>query len=139
MNSAPPSLACRRSSPGISRRHGTHHVAHRFNSTTHPRKSASDAACPSPSTKPRSGSRLDSDKSMTAIDQAFRGSGDAPVDRLLRIEIVRGAVVLVVHCMETARRVGRPLVVIESMLLIEQLLLNPLQQRMLLAAGDAPG
>ena len=42
--SAPPSLACRASSAGISLRQGTHQVAHRFSSTVRPRQSASDFA-----------------------------------------------------------------------------------------------
>src|SRR5436853_7465240 len=38
---SPPSFSCSASSAGISLRHGTHQVAHRFNRTVRPRKSAS--------------------------------------------------------------------------------------------------
>src|SRR6201747_1156342 len=50
-----PSLPSRLSSAGISLRHGTHQVAHRFNRTVRPFQSDSFFATPSPSTNARSG------------------------------------------------------------------------------------
>ena len=45
-NSGPPAAACSWSSAGISARHGTHQVAHRFSSTARPLKSASVSFLP---------------------------------------------------------------------------------------------
>ena len=73
-NLSPPSFACSASSAGISLRHGTHHVAHRFNSTVRPRKSASVRGLPSLSAKARSGRRFGSDAMPTAATSP-RASG----------------------------------------------------------------
>src|SRR3954471_11525967 len=51
----PPSLACTASSVGISLRHGTHQVAHKFSSTVRPLKSANVTGLPAASVKAMSG------------------------------------------------------------------------------------
>ena len=69
-----PSLPCSASSAGISLRHGTHQVAHRFNSTVLPWNAPSVRGLPSASAKASSGSRFGSD-AMPSAATSPRASG----------------------------------------------------------------
>ena len=82
-NLSPPSFACSASSAGISLRHGTHQVAHRFSSTVRPRQSASVRGLPSASLNARSGSRRGVGRDADAGDLAARQRGE-PLGQLGR-------------------------------------------------------